>query len=40
MLAGDGREARDSTEAGELMNGLFADMAATSERIRASLDPD
>ena len=37
-IYGEGREARDAGEAGELMNGLFADMGATSERIRASLD--
>jgi dienelactone hydrolase len=35
---GDGRLAADSTEAGTLMNGLFADMAGTSERIRATID--
>jgi dienelactone hydrolase len=35
---GDGREAKDSTEAGTLMNGLFADMAATSQRIRDAVE--
>ena len=30
---GDGREDLDSTEAGTLMNGLFANMAATSKRV-------
>lgn len=33
---GEGREAADATEAGALMNGLFADMAATSERVKAA----
>jgi dienelactone hydrolase len=36
-IYGDGREAADSAEAGQLMNGLFADMASTSARIRASI---
>lgn len=35
---GDGREAADSTEAGTLMNGLFANMAATSERVTAAFE--
>ncbi|MFO0334469.1 MAG: dienelactone hydrolase family protein [Pseudomonadota bacterium] len=35
---GDGVEAADSTQAGALMNGLFADMNATSERVKAALD--
>ena len=35
---GDGREAADPTEAGALMNGLFADMGATTERLRAAYD--
>lgn len=34
---GEGRTARDAKEAGELMNGLFADMQATGERIRAAV---
>ena len=37
-IYGDGKEAADSTEAGTLMNGLFADMASTSARIRASIE--
>lgn len=36
-IYGDGRTASDPKEAGELMNGLFADMDGTSERIRAAL---
>lgn len=36
-MYGNGRVAADSTEAGQLMNGLFADMAATGERLRAHL---
>lgn len=36
-LYGDGVEAKDSTEAGALMNGLFADMNATSERVNAAI---
>ncbi|MCC6173561.1 MAG: dienelactone hydrolase family protein [Gammaproteobacteria bacterium] len=35
---GDGRQAADATEAGTLMNGLFADMAATGERIKAAIE--
>jgi len=35
---GDGREALDSTEAGTLMNGLFADVPSLSERLRAAYD--
>jgi dienelactone hydrolase len=35
---GGGREAADSTEAGTLMNGLFADMAATGERVKAAIE--
>jgi len=37
-MYGDGRLAADSTEAGQLMSGLFADMAATSDRVRAAID--
>lgn len=36
-LYGDGVEAQDSTQAGTLMNGLFADMNATSERVKAAI---
>lgn len=36
-MYGGGRVAADSTEAGQLMNGLFADMAATGERLGAHL---
>jgi dienelactone hydrolase len=35
---GGGREAADSTEAGALMNGLFADMTATSQRVMAAIE--
>lgn len=35
---GDGRTAGDAKEAGALMNGLFADMASTSERVQAAVD--
>ena len=35
---GDGRLAADAAEAGQLMNGLFADMAATSDRVKAAVD--
>lgn len=35
---GDARQATDASEAGTLMNSLFADMAATSERIVAAID--
>jgi len=35
---GDGREAADSTEAGTLMNGLFADVPALGERLKAAYD--
>lgn len=34
---GDGKTAADATEAGALMNGLFADLPATTERIRAAV---
>jgi dienelactone hydrolase len=37
-MYGDGRTAADATEAGSLMNGLFADMAATSARVRAAVE--
>lgn len=36
-MYGGGRVAADRDEAGTLMNGLFADMAATGERLRAHL---
>lgn len=36
-MYGGGRVAADSTEAGQLMNGLFADMGATGERLKAHL---
>lgn len=35
---GNGREAADSTEAGTLMNGLFADVPSLSERLRAAYE--
>lgn len=35
---GGGREAADPTEAGSLMNGLFADMGATGERVKAAIE--
>jgi dienelactone hydrolase len=35
---GDGREAADPAEAGALMGGLFADMAATGARLQAAYD--
>jgi len=35
---GDGREAADSTEAGTLMNGLFADIPSLGERLRAAYE--
>ena len=35
---GDGRQAADAAEAGTLMNGLFADMPATGERIKAAFE--
>lgn len=34
---GNARVAADATEAGSLMNGLFADMAATGERVKAAV---
>jgi dienelactone hydrolase len=37
-IYGDGREAADSTEAGQLMNGLFADLPATTARVSASIE--
>jgi dienelactone hydrolase len=37
-MYGDGKTAADATEAGTLMNGLFADMDATSARVRAAVD--
>lgn len=37
-MYGEGRIAADATEAGQLMNGLFADMAATSDRVKAAID--
>lgn len=36
-MYGDGRIAADATEAGNLMNGLFADMAGTTARVRAAV---
>jgi dienelactone hydrolase len=35
---GDGREAADSTEAGQLMGGLFADIPALNSRLQAAYD--
>jgi len=37
-MYGDGRTAADASEAGTLMNGLFADMDATSARVRAAVE--
>lgn len=37
-MYGDGRIAADATEAGNLMSGLFADMAGTSARVRAAVE--
>jgi dienelactone hydrolase len=37
-MYGDGRIAVDATEAGNLMSGLFADMAGTSARVRAAVE--
>lgn len=37
-MYGDGRIAADATEAGNRMNGLFADMAGTSGRVRAAVE--
>lgn len=37
-MFGDGRVAVDADEAGQLMNGLFADMAATGARVRAAIE--
>lgn len=37
-MYGDGRIAADATEAGNLMNGLFADMAGTTARVRAAVE--
>lgn len=37
-LFGGGKVAADADEAGRLMNGLFADMAATSARVRAAIE--
>ena len=37
-MYGDGKVAADANEAGTLMNGLFADMTATSERVRAAVE--
>ncbi len=37
-MYGGGRQAADSTEAGKLMNGLFADMAGTSARVSAAVE--
>ncbi|HSN70081.1 MAG TPA: dienelactone hydrolase family protein [Steroidobacteraceae bacterium] len=34
---GHAKQAADADEAGKLMNGLFADMAATTERIKAAV---
>lgn len=36
-IYGDGKTAADAAEAGALMNGLFADLPATTERIRAAV---
>lgn len=35
---GDGRVAANAGEAGQLMNGLFADMQGTSDRVRGAVD--
>lgn len=37
-MYGDGKTAADAAEAGTLMNGLFADMAATSAKVRAAVE--
>jgi len=37
-MYGDGKTAADAAEAGTLMNGLFADMDATSAKVRAAVD--
>lgn len=37
-MFGGGRIAADAEEAGQLMNGLFADMDATSARVRAAIE--
>ena len=37
-IYGDGREAADAAEAGALMGGLFADIPALSERLRAAYE--
>lgn len=37
-MFGDGRIAADAEEAGQLMNGLLADMDATSARVRAAIE--
>jgi dienelactone hydrolase len=37
-MYGDGRTAEDATEAGQMMNGLFEDMAATSDKVRAAVE--
>ncbi len=37
-MYGDGKTAADAAEAGTLMNGLFADMDATSTKVRAAVD--
>jgi len=37
-MYGDAKVAASADEAGKLMNGLFADMDATSERVRAAID--
>jgi dienelactone hydrolase len=36
-MYGDGRTAADATEAGNLMNGLFADMEGTTAKVRAAV---
>jgi dienelactone hydrolase len=37
-MYGDGRTAADATEAGTLMNGLFADTDGTSAKVRAAVE--
>jgi dienelactone hydrolase len=37
-MYGGGQTAADATEAAQLMNGLFADMNATSAKVRAAVD--
>jgi dienelactone hydrolase len=37
-MYGDGKTAADATEAGTLMNGLFADMDGTSAKVRAAVE--